>query len=159
MKKLNPLFPALLGALLFCGSKFSGKPGSLPAGKVTFSASLTKPEPVTMAELAMKKQEGVSAIEVSDYVFGNYGGDFASPPHADLNLRGPSLLFGKNSRSASSSVMKGVIVRGSNCRPAREPSPAPLTLPAKFRNMITPCRLRKPPAAGRARTSRFWPGC
>ena len=84
-KKLNPFFPALLGVLLFCGSTFSGEPGSLAAGKVTFSASLTKPEPVTMAELAMKKQEGVSAIEVSDYVFGNYQGDLASPPHADLN--------------------------------------------------------------------------
>ena len=42
MKKLNPLFPALLGAILVCGSTFSGEPGSLAAGKVTFSASLTK---------------------------------------------------------------------------------------------------------------------
>ena len=87
LKNLNLLSPALLGALLFCGSTFSGEPGPPAAGKVAFSTSLTKPEPVTMAELAMKKQEGVSAIEVSDYVFGNYRGDFASPPHADLNPR------------------------------------------------------------------------
>jgi hypothetical protein len=44
-----------------------------------------KPTPITMAELTKMKIEGVRVVEVSDYVFGNYKGDFTSPPHADLN--------------------------------------------------------------------------
>lgn len=40
-----------------------------------------------MPELATMTTGGVSAVEVSDYVFGNYRGDFPSPPHADLNPR------------------------------------------------------------------------
>src|SRR3990172_4013615 len=46
---------------------------------------IEKPAPITMAELAKMKIEGVRAVEVSDYVYGNYKGDFPSPPHADLN--------------------------------------------------------------------------
>src|SRR5579863_3491014 len=47
-----------------------------------------KPEPVTMAELAKLRIEGVRAVEVSDYVFGNYQGPLTpSPPHADFNPR------------------------------------------------------------------------
>ncbi|MCL5097645.1 MAG: hypothetical protein M1608_08975 [Candidatus Omnitrophica bacterium] len=49
------------------------------------SPGLTKPLPITVAELAQKEVRGVSVFEVSDYVFGNYRGDFPSPPHADLN--------------------------------------------------------------------------
>jgi len=41
--------------------------------------------PISMAELAKMKVEGVRAVEVSDYVFGNYQGDFPCPPHADFN--------------------------------------------------------------------------
>jgi hypothetical protein len=45
-----------------------------------------KPTPITMAELAKMKIEGVRAIEVSDYVFGNYKGPLTPcPPHADQN--------------------------------------------------------------------------
>src|SRR5208282_2475964 len=44
-----------------------------------------KPGPITLAELANMKIEGVQAVEVSDYVYGNYKGDFPSPPHADFN--------------------------------------------------------------------------
>ena len=45
-----------------------------------------KPMPITMAELAKMKIEGVRAIEVSDYVFGNYQGPLTPcPPHADQN--------------------------------------------------------------------------
>ncbi|MEO7297817.1 MAG: hypothetical protein ABI042_04495, partial [Verrucomicrobiota bacterium] len=39
--------------------------------------------PTTMAKL--KPSGEVSVAEVSDYVFGNYTGDFPSPPHADAN--------------------------------------------------------------------------
>lgn len=46
---------------------------------------LTKPLPVTMAELARMKTQGVSVVAVSDYAYGKYKGDFPSPPHADLN--------------------------------------------------------------------------
>ena len=45
-----------------------------------------KPTPITMAELAKMKIEGVRAVEVNDYVFGNYKGPLTpDPPHADQN--------------------------------------------------------------------------
>ena len=45
-----------------------------------------KPAPITMADLAKMKIEGVRAVEVSDYVFGNYKGPLTPcPPHADQN--------------------------------------------------------------------------
>jgi len=47
---------------------------------------LEKPVPMTMAELAKMKIDGVRAVEVEDYVFGNYQGPLAPcPPHADQN--------------------------------------------------------------------------
>jgi hypothetical protein len=49
-------------------------------------AIFEKPAPITMAELAQKKVEGVTAIEVSDYAPCGYKGELTpSPPHADLN--------------------------------------------------------------------------
>ena len=42
-------------------------------------------KPITMAELKSRKKVNVSVVEVSDYVFGGYTGEFPSPPHADLN--------------------------------------------------------------------------
>ncbi len=45
-----------------------------------------KPTPITMAELAKMKIKGVRAVEVNDYVFGNYQGPLTpAPPHADQN--------------------------------------------------------------------------
>jgi hypothetical protein len=45
-----------------------------------------KAEPVTMAELAKRTTDGVSAVEVKDYAPGHYTGPLSpSPPHADLN--------------------------------------------------------------------------
>jgi hypothetical protein len=45
-----------------------------------------KPAPLTMAELADRKIEGVRAVEVSDYPPAGYKGELTlSPPHADLN--------------------------------------------------------------------------
>lgn len=49
------------------------------------AAAVEKPRAITMAELTRAKVQDVQAVEVSDYVFGGYRGDFPSPPHADLN--------------------------------------------------------------------------
>jgi hypothetical protein len=49
-----------------------------------------------MAELASMKTEGVSVVEVSDYVYGNNKGDFPSPPHADGNPKKAYVLFWKD---------------------------------------------------------------
>jgi hypothetical protein len=49
-----------------------------------------------MAELARIETEGVSVVEVSDYVYGNYSGDFPSPPHADLNPKKAYIIFWKD---------------------------------------------------------------
>jgi hypothetical protein len=53
-------------------------------------------KPVTMAELKSMKTSGVSVAEVSDYVYGNYAGDFPSPPHADLNPKKAFVIFWKD---------------------------------------------------------------
>ena len=56
-----------------------------------------KPEGVTMAELAKRPAEGVSAVEVSDYAPGHYAGPLApSPPHADLNARKAVVVLWKD---------------------------------------------------------------
>ena len=45
-----------------------------------------KPTPLTMAELASRGTDGVSAVEVRDYAPGHYAGAMSpSPPHADIN--------------------------------------------------------------------------
>ena len=49
-----------------------------------------------MAELARIKTAGVSVHEVSDYVFGNYQGDFTSPPHSDLNPKKAFIIQWEN---------------------------------------------------------------
>ena len=49
-----------------------------------------------MAELAKRKTEGVSVAEVSDYVYGNYKGDFPCPPHADGNPKKAFIIYWKN---------------------------------------------------------------
>jgi hypothetical protein len=55
-----------------------------------------KPEPISMAELAKRSTEGVSAIEVNDYVPGHYKGTLVpSPPHADMNPRKAVVVFWK----------------------------------------------------------------
>lgn len=59
------------------------------------SPTITKPKPFTVAELSKMKTDGVSVVEVSDYVFGNYKGDFPSPPHADLNPKKAFIIYWK----------------------------------------------------------------
>lgn len=58
--------------------------------------ALAKSEVVTMAGLSRLKTEGVGVAEVSDYVFGNYQGEFPSPPHADLNPKKAFIIFWKD---------------------------------------------------------------
>ncbi|HYP52523.1 MAG TPA: hypothetical protein VEQ42_03225, partial [Pyrinomonadaceae bacterium] len=48
-------------------------------------APFRRASPVTMAGLKNMKTAGVSVVEVSDYVYGDYRGGFESPPHADIN--------------------------------------------------------------------------
>jgi len=61
------------------------------------SPLLARPRSLTMAELARTKTDGVSAVEVTDYVYGNYKGPLVpSPPHADLNPRKAYVIFWKD---------------------------------------------------------------
>src|SRR5947209_15308067 len=53
--------------------------------------------PATMSDLKAMKTAGVSVAEVSDYVFGNYQGGFASPHHADINPKRAFVIFWKDS--------------------------------------------------------------
>ena len=67
-------------------------------GEERISPGIAKPQPVTMARLANLRTSGVSAVEVTDYVYGNYKGTFApSPPHADLNPRKAYIVYWKDS--------------------------------------------------------------
>jgi hypothetical protein len=52
--------------------------------------------PITMARLKTLKAGGVSVAEVSDYVYGGYGGTLQSPPHADLNPGKAFVIFWKD---------------------------------------------------------------
>jgi len=50
-----------------------------------------------MAELAKRRPQGVSAVEVNDYTPGHYQGPMTpSPPHADMNARKAVVLFWKD---------------------------------------------------------------
>jgi hypothetical protein len=59
-------------------------------------SSLRDAAPLTMAQLKSAKTGGVSVAEVSDYVYGNYQGDFPSPPHADFNAGKAFIIFWKD---------------------------------------------------------------
>jgi len=55
-----------------------------------------KPAPLSMAELAKRTPEGVSAVEVDDYAPGHYTGALTpSPPHADMNAKKALVVFWK----------------------------------------------------------------
>lgn len=56
-----------------------------------------KPAPITLAELAGRKNPGVGAATVSDYAPAHYRGELApSPPHADQNPRQAIILTWKD---------------------------------------------------------------
>lgn len=66
------------------------------AGPERIPLPFRKSRVLTMAELARQQTAGVSAAEVSDYVFGGYQGEFPSPPHADLNPKKAYIVFWKD---------------------------------------------------------------
>jgi hypothetical protein len=71
---------------IFCGA-------AGVAAQSTTNSFLRRAAPVTVAELKRLKTAGVSVAEVSDYVFGNYRGEFKSPPHADLNPKRAFVIY------------------------------------------------------------------
>jgi hypothetical protein len=66
------------------------------AGELPLPPELTRPAPITVAELESQKTQGVSVVEVSDYVFGNYQGELPSPPCADGNPKKAFVVFWKD---------------------------------------------------------------
>ncbi len=88
MKRIPGIWLGCLAAVSWCASAFSAE---LP-----FPAELTRPAAIVMSELAARKSEGVSAVEVSDYIYGNYKGPLASPPCADLNPKKAVVIFWKD---------------------------------------------------------------
>ncbi len=78
---LSILAPRLAGA--------QGDAGPDPAFEV--------PAPLSMSELAKRRTDGVSAVEVSDFAIGGWHGEpKPSPPHADLNPRKAVVVFWKD---------------------------------------------------------------
>ena len=88
---MNPKLSSLilLGSVILALSALAQNPP-------TVSPALAKRPAVTMAELAKMKSVGVSVVEVNDYVFGNYRGDFPSPPHADGNPKKAFVVYWKD---------------------------------------------------------------
>jgi hypothetical protein len=84
----NHIFASIAPALLICSCAL--------AAELPLLAELTRPVPLTMAELAAQKTEGVSVVEVSDYIFGNYQGELPSPPCADGNPKKAFVIFWKD---------------------------------------------------------------
>ncbi|HEV2762134.1 MAG TPA: hypothetical protein VGV38_03990 [Pyrinomonadaceae bacterium] len=81
MSSLFLLFTLLLSA----GPQSADTTHAAPADK-----------PLTTAQLDTLKTTGVSAVEVSDYVYGGYRGEMKSPPHADLNPRKAFVIVWKD---------------------------------------------------------------
>jgi hypothetical protein len=81
----------LAAALLFVVCAAGGA-----AAQANFDSSFRRATPITMSELKNMKTAGVSVAEVSDYVFGNYRGEFASPHHADINPKKAFVIVWKD---------------------------------------------------------------
>ncbi len=64
--------------------------------ELSISPDFAKRRTVTMSELGRTGTTGVSAIEVTDYVYGGYQGDFPSPPHADVNPKRAVVIIWKD---------------------------------------------------------------
>jgi hypothetical protein len=80
----------LLALLLFVATAVTARADDGP------DPLFEKPLPITMAELAKRTTQGVSALEVSDYAPGHYKGTLSpSPPHADMNPRKAVVVFWK----------------------------------------------------------------
>ena len=70
--------------------------GMAAAAQGNSAAPFGHAAPVTMSELKNMRTPGVSVAEVSDYVFGNYQGEFTSPHHADVNPKKAFVIFWKD---------------------------------------------------------------
>lgn len=55
-----------------------------------------RPKPISAADLAKVDVQGITAVEVNDYVFGGYTGTFPSPPHADQNPKRAIVVLWKD---------------------------------------------------------------
>ena len=88
MKQMLTICPSFLAAVLtFPGHAVAEAPPAV---------ELRRPTAITMDELSSRSSEGVSVVEVSDYVFGGYRGPFPSPPCADLNPKKALVIFWKD---------------------------------------------------------------
>ena len=88
LKLFRIFFSILMPAIALSGFQLS-------AGE-EISSPLVKPLPLTVAEAGRLKTDGVSVVEVTDYIFGNYKGDLPSPPHADGNPKKAFIVFWKD---------------------------------------------------------------
>ena len=88
LKLFRILFCILIPSIALSGFQLS-------AGE-EISNPLVKPLPLTVAEVGRLKTNGVSIVEVTDYIFGNYKGDLPSPPHADGNPKKAFIVFWKD---------------------------------------------------------------
>ena len=64
--------------------------------KLVLSRIFTKPGPITLADLKNVATKGVSVVEVSDYVYGNFQGELKCPPNADGNPKKAFIIFWKD---------------------------------------------------------------
>ncbi|MEP6537405.1 MAG: carboxypeptidase-like regulatory domain-containing protein, partial [Bryobacteraceae bacterium] len=64
--------------------------------RLEISPEFGKPRSMRMVDLKNRKSADVSISEVSDYTFGNYMGEYPSPPSADLNPRRAFIITWKN---------------------------------------------------------------
>jgi hypothetical protein len=69
---------------------------SLRIKHIALSAPFIKRKAITMKELKEVRSTGVSVVEVSDYVYGNYEGELKSPPNADGNPKKAFIIFWKD---------------------------------------------------------------
>jgi len=60
---------------------------------VSVVTTLLLGSPISVRQIDRTKIQGVAAVEVSDYVYGGYAGDFPSPPHADLNSKRAVIIY------------------------------------------------------------------
>ena len=83
-----------LGVIMLSVASACCAPAS--SAELPFPPGLTRPAPITVAELGKLKSDGVSVVEVSDYIFGGYKGELPSPPSADLNPKKAFVVFWKD---------------------------------------------------------------
>jgi hypothetical protein len=66
---------------------------SLRIKHLAVSDPFIKTPPVTMADISSRTSGGVSVVEVTDYIFGNYQGVLKCPPNADGNPKKAFIIY------------------------------------------------------------------